>query len=287
MSKFELIPYRLYLSQSRTWMHKIKAEVKIYVLLLLWISFFILSYRKLLIVAFSLIITSSTIKCNQYIVKKHFAQTLVMGIAAIMFSFSITNSYQYNLKKEQYRSISSSLAQKTIQRYTPKQITHFNNQISEKLLFAIKPGSYFFITIYSIKLVMITTSSENLALSIYKTKIVNQIFNNELLFIFLLSSHIFNNIVVKMEKITQIISLRGSLNLLKHSTGIFTLFFLISKLFFSEIIKESTEISQSLYTRNLNQENDNFLKIYTSQIRTNDYICLFICTTYVTILFLS
>jgi len=287
MAKFELIPYRLYLSQSRTWMHKIKAGVKIYVLLLLWISIFILSYRKLLIVVFSLIITSSTIKCNQYIVKKHFFQTFIMGIVTMLFSFSITNSYQYNLKKEQHQSVSLFWIQKRIQKYVPKQITYFNQHIPEKLLFAIKPASYFFITIYSIKLVMMTTSSEILALTIYRTNIINQIFNNELLFMFLLSSHIVNNIIVKMEKIAQIISLRGSLNFSKQSTRIFTLFFLISKLFFSEIIKESNEISQSLYTRNLNQENDNFLKIYVSQFNTNDYICLFIGTTYVAILFLS
>jgi len=210
-----------------------------------------------------------------------------MVIVTMLFSLSVTNNYQYHLKKEKYQSISLCWTQKAIQRYIPKQITHFNDQIPEKILFAIKPGSYFFITIYSIKLVMMTTSSEVLALTIYKNNIINQIFNNELLFMFLLSSHIVNNIIVKMEKIAQIMSLRGSLNLRKQSTRLFTLFFLISKLFFSEIIKESTEISQSLYARNLNQENDNFLKIYVSQFSTNDYICLFISTIYVTILFLS
>nr|YP_010338310.1 hypothetical protein MW410_pgp120 [Bangia atropurpurea]UNJ18260.1 hypothetical protein [Bangia atropurpurea] len=286
MTKFELIPYRLYLSQSKTWMHKVKAEVKIFILFLLWASIFVLSYHKLVIIACSLIITSSAIENNQNIFKKHFVYTLGMTVVTMIFSLSLTNNYYNNLRLKQLQ-FTECIKGDRRPSYTNKQISYLTNKAPKQLLFVIRPASYFFITIYSIKLVMITTSSEILAITIYNTKVINQVFNNELLFVFLLSSHIVNSIIIKLEKIIQVVSLRGNLNLYEQSTRILMLFFLIFKLFFSEIIKESQEISQALYTRNLNQENNNFLKIYTKQTSMDDYLCLFIATTYLTILLLA
>ena len=278
MATFELIPCRLYLSQSKTWMHKIKAEIKIYILLLLWISIFILSYYKLLIIALSLIITSCTIKSNKCIIKKHLAQTLGMTILTMLFSFGVALNYKYYLQQEQRRFTKYS--------YNQECGIHLRNKNKQQHLFVIKPAVYLFITVYSMKLVMITTSPEILAITVYKTKIINKFFNNELLFIFLLSLHIINNIIIKLEKIIQAISLRGNLNLYQHSTRLFLLFFLVSKVFFREVTRESIEISQALYTRNLNKENNNFLKIYKADFTTNDYLGSIIGTAYLVIVLL-
>lgn len=279
MSTFDLIPYRLYLSQSKTWMHKIKAETKIYTLLLLWISIFFLSFYKLLNIAFSLIMISFTIKANKFFIKKHFIQTLGMTVVTLLFSVSLLSNYESYLNTEpsQHEILKSNT-------YTITKVHIFTNKKKHQLLG--KPAIYFFIAVYSIKLIMTTTSPEILAITIYKTRKSSNLTNNELLFIFLLSSHIINSIILKFEKIKQVISLRGNLNLYKQSTKLFLVLFLISNLFFSEIIKESLTISQALYTRNLNRENNNFLKIYRSTYSVNDYLGVIICTAYMAILFL-
>lgn len=56
------------------------------------------------------------------------------------------------------------------------------------------------------------------------------------------------------------------------------------QIFFLEIIKESKEISQALYTRNLNQENSNFLKIYRARSGISDWLNAIIGTLYFIIL---
>ena len=287
MSTFELIPYRLYLSQSKTWMHKIQASVKIYILFLFWVSIFTFSYYQLIIVVFSLITISYTIKSNKNIVKTHFIQTVGMTIFTLLFSFSISQNYKYYLKTEQAQSTNYQYKKDKQLSDTKSKHTNFlsGNQ-KQQLLFVTKPALYFFITIYSIKLVMMTTAPEVLAINFYKTKKFNRFFSSELLFIFLLSSHIINNIIVKLEKVNQVISLRGNFNLYKHSERLFVLLFLVSKMFFTEITKESTEMSQALYTRNLNKENNNFLKVYKAKPQINDHLSLVIGTAYLIMIFL-
>nr|AKE98840.1 hypothetical protein 287 [Bangia fuscopurpurea] len=287
MSTFELIPYRLYLSQSKTWMHKIQASVKIYILFLFWVSIFTFSYYQLTIVVFSLIIISYTIQSNKDIVKTHFIQTVGMTIFTLLFSFSISQNYKYYLKTEQAQNINYKYKKdKQLSNTNSKHTNFLSGNQQKQLLFVTKPSLYFFITVYSIKLVMMTTAPEILAINVYKTKKFDRFFSSELLFIFLLSSHIVNNIIVKLEKVAQVISLRGNLNLYKHSERLFVLLFLVSKMFFTEITKESTEMSQALYTRNLNKENNNFLKVYEAKSQINDHLSLVIGTAYLIMIFL-
>nr|YP_010925555.1 hypothetical protein RMC00_pgp159 [Neoporphyra dentata]WKD83787.1 hypothetical protein [Neoporphyra dentata] len=284
MSTFELIPYRLYLSQSSTWMHTMKAEIKIYILTLLWISIFIFSYCKLCIIALSLIVISLTIKNKQNIIQRHLLQTLVMTVVTTFLSFIIATNYQQYSQPKQSQDLSYYNKAKNPYKYQSIPISNSYKIARKQLRFALKPALYFFITIYSIKLVMTTTSPEILVITAYRSRILNMLFNNELLFTFLLSSHIVTNIISKLDKVIQVASLRGNLNLYKSSTRLLIFSFLIFQVFFSEIIKESKEISQALYTRNLNQENSNFLKIYRVRSDISDWLNVIIGTLYFIIL---
>lgn len=287
MSTFELIPYRLYLSQSNTWMHRIKAEIKIYILTLLWISIFIFSYFKLFIIALSLIAVSFTIRSKQSIIQKHLLQTLLMTLLTTFLSFSVASSYKQYLQAEQSQYLSYSNKEDNPDSYQYIKIASNHKIKREQLIVTLKPSLYFFITIYSIKLVMITTSPEILVITFYRSRIINQLLKNELLFTFLLSSHIVTSIINKLDKVIQVVRLRGSLNLSKSSTRLLIFSFLIFQVFFLEIIRESKEISQSLYTRHLNQESNNFFKIYTVRSSFSDWLNIIIGTLYFVILALA
>nr|YP_009244758.1 hypothetical protein Ppul_174 [Pyropia pulchra]AMK97000.1 hypothetical protein Ppul_174 [Pyropia pulchra] len=287
MATFELIPYRLYLSQSRTWMHTMKAEIKLYILTMLWISIFIFSYYKLCIIALSLIAISLTIRSKQSIIQKHLLQTFLMTALTTCLSFSLTNSYKQYSPTKQLHHLSCLNKSKVFHSYQHTQKANICNIASKQLQLTLKPSLYFFITIHSIKLVMITTSPEILVVTAYKSRIINMLLNNELLFMFLLSSHIVTNIIRKLDKITQVASLRGRINFHKSSTRFLILSFLIFEVFFLEIIKESKEISQALYTRNLNEENSNFLKIYKARSNISDWLNAIIGTLYFIILGLA
>lgn len=287
MATFELIPYRLYLSQSNTWMHRIKAEIKIYIVVMLWISIFIFSCFKLFIIALSLITISFTIRNKPSIVRKHLLQTLFMTLLTTLLSFSMANNYKQYLQQEQSQYLADYNEYKYSDNYQNIQIANDHKIGSQQQMFPLKPSLYFFITIYSIKLVMITTSPEILVITIYRSRIINKLFKNQLLFTFLLSSHIVTSIINKLDKIIQVVSLRGSLKLCKPSTRLLILSFLILQVFFLEIVRESKEISQALYTRNLNQENNNFLKIYTARSSFSDWLNILIGTLYFMILALA
>lgn len=288
MATFELIPFRLYLSQSKTWMHSIRSEIKVYTVALIWTSIFLFSYYKLLLIACSLIIIGLTIQTNRNFVQKHLLQTVLMTFFTAFFSFGICNSYRNYYQQEPVEYVCSLQSVRTDYNDSNRYYLSYLNSIDMNYLLLItKPSLYFFITIYSIKLVIITTSPEILAVASYKNWVIHRLLNNELLFIFLLSSHIMTNVVIKLDKFTQVISSRGKLNLYQQSTRFLTLFFLISKIFFAEIVRESAEVSQALYTRNLNQENDNYLKIYTRKYTTLDFLGFILGTLYFILLFLN
>nr|YP_010925766.1 hypothetical protein RMC01_pgp159 [Neoporphyra seriata]WKD83998.1 hypothetical protein [Neoporphyra seriata] len=284
MSTFELIPYRLYLSQSSTWMHTMKAEIKIYILTLLWISIFTFSCYKLCIIALSLIVISFAIKNKQNIIQKHLLRTLFMTAVTTLLSLSIATTYKQYSQPKQLQELSDCYNAQNPHNRPNRQKPNIRKITKKQLKFALKPSLYFFITIYSIKIVMVTTSPEILVITAYRSRILNIVFNNELLFTFLLSSHIITNIISKLNKIIQVASLRGNLNLYKSFTKLFIFSFLIFRVFFLEIIKESKEISQALYTRNLNQENNNFLKIYKARSDISDSLSAVIGTLYFIIL---
>nr|AIA20224.1 hypothetical protein [Neoporphyra perforata]AIA20642.1 hypothetical protein [Neoporphyra perforata]AIA20851.1 hypothetical protein [Neoporphyra perforata]AIA21060.1 hypothetical protein [Neoporphyra perforata] len=286
MSSFKLIPYRLYLSQSTTWMHMLKAEIKIYLLTLLWIVVFIFSYYKLCILALSLILTGLTIRNKKNIFQKHLLQTLVMTVLTTCLSLSVVNSYKQYSQPQQLQDLSYYYKTENPYRYHDIQISNSCKTTKMQLRLALQPSLYFFITVYAIKLVMITTSPEVLVIAAYKSRIINTVFSNELLFTFLLSSHIISNVINKLDKVIQVASLRGNLNLCKSYRRLFMFSFLIFQAFFLETIKESREISQALYTRNLNQENDNFLKIYTERFNINDWLSAITGTLYFIILYI-
>nr|AIA21474.1 hypothetical protein [Neopyropia fucicola] len=287
MATFELIPYRLYLSQSNTWMHRIKAEIKIYIITLLWISIFIFSYFKLCIIALSLIAISFTIRSKQNIIQKHLLQTLLMTFLTTILSFSVATSYKQYAEQEQSQYLSDSKKYKNSSRYYYIQIANDHRIKRQYLITTLKPALYFFITIYSIKLVMITTSPEVLVITIYRSRMINKIFKNELLFLFLLSLHIVTSIINRLEKVMQVTSSRGSLNLRNSFTRLLIFSLLIFQVFFLEIIRDSKEIAQALYTRNLNQENNNFLKVYTVKSHFSDRLNIIISTLYFIILALA
>lgn len=235
MSTFELIPYRLYLSQSSTWMHRMKAEIKIYILTILWISIFIFSYCKLCIVALSLIVLSLTVKNKQNIIQRHLLRTLVMTMVTTFLSFSIATNYKQYSQPKQSQDLSYYNTAKNSYIYQNILLPNSRKITTKQLRCTLKPALYFFITIYSIKLVMITTSPEILVITAYRSRIFNTILNRELLFTFLLSSHIVTNIISKLDKLVQVANLRGSLNLYKSSTRLFIFsFFDVSNLFFRD-----------------------------------------------------
>nr|ALL97192.1 hypothetical protein [Pyropia endiviifolia] len=287
MATFELIPYRLYLSQSKSWMHTMKTEIKIYILTLLWISVFFFSYYKLFIIALSLIAVSLAIRNKQNIILKHLLQTFLMTAFTTFLSFSMATNYKQYSQPKQSQELSCSNKNKNFYSYQNIQIANSPEITNKQLQFALKPSLYFFITIYSIKLVMITTSPEILVITAYRSRVINTLLNNELLFIFLLSSHIVTNIIRKLDKIIQVVSLRGSLSLYKSSTRLLILSFLIFQVFFLDIVRESKEISQALYTRNLNEENENFLKIYKARSGMNDWLNAIVGTLYFIVLGLA
>nr|AIA21268.1 hypothetical protein [Pyropia kanakaensis] len=284
MVTFELIPYRLYLSQSRTWMHRMKAKIKIYILTLLWISIFIFPYYKLFIITISLVIVSLTIRNKQNIIQKHLLQTFLMTALTTCLSFSMATNYKQYSQTKQLQDLSCSSENKDLYRCQYIQIANSPKITNKQLECALRPSLYFFITLYSVKLVMITTSPEILVITASRSKIINTLLNNELLFVFLISSHIVTDIIRKIDKIIQVASLRGSLKLEKFSVRLLTLSILIFQVFFLEIIRESKEISQALYTRNLNKENSNFLKIYKAKCDISDWLNAIIGTLYFIIL---
>nr|YP_009237335.1 hypothetical protein [Wildemania schizophylla]AKS28382.1 hypothetical protein [Wildemania schizophylla] len=286
MTTFQLIPYRLYLSQSTTWMHSIKSEIKVYIVAICWISIFVLSCYKLLIIVFSLIMIGISIQNNQIFIKKQLLQTVLMTVVTALFSLSIASSYKSCYQQHQVEYAFSG-QQVTHSFKDNKKDIHCADSLQTRKLFLIaKTSVCFFITVYSIKLVMITTSPEILVVALHTNCAINKFVKHELLFIFLLSSHIVTSVVVKLEKITQVTSSRGQLQLYKYLMICMKLSFLISKFFFAEIIRESRDISQALYSRNLNQESNNYLKIYTTQYNSQDVLGLIISTVYFLILLL-